>query len=123
MARTATTADVFNAIGDECRRDILVTLSSGEHDVSALVDRLRSAQPQITQPLVSKHLKVLRDVDLVRCRQTGKRRIYRVNAAALRPVHEFTSQFEQMWNERLDRLDDLLRDLQTTIPNESRHES
>ncbi len=112
MARSATTSDVFNAIGDRCRRDILITLGAGEHDVTALVERLRSAQPQISQPLVSKHLKVLREVDLVRCRHTGKRRFYRVNAEALRPVHVFTARFEQMWNERLDRLDDVLLGMQ-----------
>ena len=107
MARSATTTDVFNAIGDECRRDILAVLGKGEASVGELTDRLRLAQPQ-----VSKHLRVLRDVDLVRCRTAGRRRVYHVNAAALRPVHDWTSQFERQWNERLDRLDDLLQELQ-----------
>jgi len=108
MARTATTTDVFNAIGDECRRDILTTLGRGEASVGELTARLRLAQPQ-----VSKHLAVLRDVDLVRCRTAGRQRLYHVNAPALRPVHDWTSQFERQWNERYDQLDDLLHELQT----------
>ena len=108
MARSATTTDVFNAIGDGCRRQILTSLGGGESSVGELIDRLHLPQPQ-----VSKHLKVLRDVGLVRCRTSGRHRLYRVNGAALRPIHEWTSQFEQLWNERFDRLDDLLVDLQS----------
>jgi DNA-binding transcriptional ArsR family regulator len=111
MARSATTTDVFNAIGDGCRRQILTSLGGGESSVGELIDRLRLPQPQ-----VSKHLKVLRDVGLVRCRTSGRQRLYRVNGAALRPIHDWTSQFEQLWNERLDRLDDLLVDLQSEQP-------
>ena len=111
MARSATTTDVFNAIGDGCRRQILTSLGGGESSVSELIDRLRLPQPQ-----VSKHLHVLRQVDLVRCRTAGKRRLYRLNGHALKPVHDWTSQFEQLWNERFDRLDDLLVDLQSEQP-------
>ena len=111
MARSATTTDVFNAIGDGCRRRILSTLGGGEASVGELIDRLRLPQPQ-----VSKHLKVLRDVGLVRCRTSGRHRLYSVNGAALRPIHDWTSQFEQLWNERFDRLDDLLVDLQSEHP-------
>ena len=99
---------MFNAIGDECRRRILSSLGGGEASVSDLIDRL-----QLPQPQVSKHLRVLRDVDLVRCRTAGRRRVYRLNAAGLRPIHDWTSQFERQWNERYDRLDDLLHELQT----------
>ena len=107
MARAATTTDVFNAVAEASRRDILVALTAGESNVGDLVQRLR-----LTQPQVSKHLGVLRTVDLVRCRTVGRQRLYRVNAPALRPVHDWVSRFERLWNERLDRLDDLLVELQ-----------
>ena len=106
MARAATTADVFNAVAEARRRDVLDVLGAGEADVTELGARLRLAQPQ-----VSKHLKVLRDVDLVRCRTVGRRRVYRVNAPALRPLHDWVRRFEQLWNERYDRLDDYLVEL------------
>jgi DNA-binding transcriptional ArsR family regulator len=106
MARAATTADVFNAVAETHRRDILVVLAGGEAAVGDLVERLR-----LTQPQVSKHLGVLRAVDLVRSRPVGRRHLYRVNAPALRPVHDWVSRFEAQWNERLDRLDDLLAEL------------
>jgi DNA-binding transcriptional ArsR family regulator len=107
MARAATTTDVFNAIAEGSRRNILETLSGGEAAVGEIVDRLRLPQPQ-----VSKHLGVLRSVDLVRCRTVGRRRLYRVNGAALKPVHDWAQSFEAHWNAQLDRLDDLLTELQ-----------
>lgn len=107
MARAATTTDVFNAIAESSRRDILLLLTDGESPVGDLVDRL-----DLTQPQVSKHLGVLRTVDLVRCRTVGRQRLYRVNGPALRPVHDWVATFERHWNDRLDRLDDLLVDLQ-----------
>ena len=107
MARAATTTDVFNAIAESGRRDILLLLTDGESAVGDLVDRL-----DLTQPQVSKHLGVLRAVDIVRCRTVGRQRLYRVNGAALRPVHDWVSTFERHWNDRLDRLDDLLVNLQ-----------
>ena len=106
MPRAATTADVFNAVAEERRRDILDVLSAGELAVGDLVDRL-----VLPQPLVSKHLKVLRDVDVVRARNVGRTRRYRVNGLALRPVHDWVGRFEQLWNERYDRLDDYLVEL------------
>jgi DNA-binding transcriptional ArsR family regulator len=106
MARAATTTDAFNAIAEASRRDILLALSDGEAAVGEIVERLRLPQPQI-----SKHLGVLRQVDLVRCRQVGRRRLYRLNGAALRPVHDWVRTFEAHWNSRLDRLDDLLVEL------------
>ena len=105
MSRAATTTDAFNAIAETGRRDILSTLARGEQSVNDLVERLA-----VPQPSVSKHLAVLRAVDLVRCRTVGRQRMYRVNAAALRPVHAWVSEFERLWNDRLDRLDDLLAD-------------
>jgi DNA-binding transcriptional ArsR family regulator len=107
MARAATTSDAFNAIAEASRRDILMTLAEGEVAVGDLVDRLRLSQPQI-----SKHLGVLRTVDLVRCRTNGRRRLYRVNRDALQPVDDWIRTFETRWNDRLDRLDSLLTELQ-----------
>ena len=75
--------------------------------MSELVDHLAMTQPQ-----VSKHLRVLREVDLVLVRQDGRRRWYRLNGPALRPVHDWVSTFARTWNERLDRLDDVLAELQ-----------
>ena len=107
MARTPTTADVFNVVGDEHRREILETIGGRELAVGELVDALGLPQPQ-----VSKHLKVLRDVGLVHCDRVGRRRVYRVHGEALRPIHEWVARFEQLWNDRYDRLDDLLVELQ-----------
>ncbi len=111
MARAATTSDAFNAVAEANRRDILSALAGGEAAVGEIVERLRLPQPQ-----VSRHLGVLRSVDLVRCRTVGRRRLYRVNGAALKPVHDWVKSFEAHWNARLDRLDDLLTELQ---PSES----
>ena len=108
MPRAATTSDVFNAIAEPCRRQILSALGGGETAVTALVDRL-----QLPQPVVSKHLGVLRQGDLVRCRSVGRQRLYRVHAPALQPIHEWVSTFEAMWNDRYDRLDRYLTDLQS----------
>ncbi len=107
MARTPTTADVFNAIGDSQRRTILETLGGAELDVGELVQALAVPQPQ-----VSKHLRVLRDVGLVRCDRVGRRRVYRVHGEALRPIHEWVARFERLLNDRYDRLADLLVELQ-----------
>ena len=106
VARTRTTADVFNAIGDQHRRHILETLGGSEMAVGDLVEALG-----ITQPQVSKHLKVLRDVGLVQCSRSGRHRHYRLNGAALRPIHEWVQNFAVVWNKRYDRLDDLLVEL------------
>jgi DNA-binding transcriptional ArsR family regulator len=108
MARTPTTADAFNAVSDASRRGLLDALGDGEATVGELVDRLGLSQPQ-----VSKHLGVLRTVGLVLVRVDGRRRWYRVNGPALRPVHDWVRTFERTWNTRLDRLDDVLAELQT----------
>jgi DNA-binding transcriptional ArsR family regulator len=107
MARAATTTDAFNAIAEVSRRDILEVLSDAEMAVGEIVQRVRLSQPQ-----VSKHLGVLRSVDLVRCRNVGRRRLYSVNGAGLRPVHDWVATFEALWNDRFDRIDDLLTELQ-----------
>jgi DNA-binding transcriptional ArsR family regulator len=106
MARAATTADPFNAIGAPARRELLDVLSEGEATVGQLVARLGLSQPQ-----VSKHLGVLRAVELVAVSSDGKNRRYRVNGARLKPIHDWVARFEGAWNARLDRLDDLVANL------------
>jgi DNA-binding transcriptional ArsR family regulator len=107
VARSSTTSDVFNAIGDAHRREILDALVAGEKTVGAIVHDLSMSQPQ-----VSKHLRVLSEVGLVRCRAEGRLRLYRLEPARLRPMHEWLAKYEQMWNDRLDRMDDYLKQLQ-----------
>ena len=107
VARTATTADPFNAVAEASRRDLLDAIGAGEATVGELVDRLGLSQPQ-----VSKHLGVLRAVGLVFVRVVGRHHWYRVNGPALKPIHDWVRRFERTWNERLDRLDDLLVELQ-----------
>src|SRR6478672_7974750 len=106
MARAATTSDIFNAIAEPQRRQILVLLRAGERPVTELALELG-----LTQPGASKHLRVLREVGLVRDRKAGKQRLYGLEAGGLRPVHEWTGGFEQFWNESLDRLDEYVRTL------------
>jgi DNA-binding transcriptional ArsR family regulator len=107
MARAATTTDVFNAIAEAHRRDILDALVDGEASVGELVERLELAQPQ-----VSKHLKVLAEVGLVRMRAAGRNRLYRLDAPALAPLQRWLATYEQLINARYDRLDDYLAELQ-----------
>jgi DNA-binding transcriptional ArsR family regulator len=106
MARAATTSDVFNAIAEPQRRGILVQLRGGERPVTALARDLGMTQPQ-----TSKHLRVLREVGLVRVRGAGKQRLYGLDARGLRPIHEWVGGFEQFWNETFDRLDEYVQDL------------
>jgi DNA-binding transcriptional ArsR family regulator len=107
VARSSTTSDVFNAIAEAHRREILDALMAGEKAVGAIVHDLSMSQPQ-----VSKHLRVLSEVGLVRCRVDGRRRLYRLEPARLRPMHEWLAKYEQAWNDRLDRVDDYLKELQ-----------
>jgi DNA-binding transcriptional ArsR family regulator len=107
MARAATTSDVFNAVADVHRREILDVLIAGEKPVGAIVDDLSMSQPQ-----VSKHLRVLSEVGLVSCRAEGRRRLYQLEPERLRPVQDWVARYEQAINDRLDRLDDYLQDLQ-----------
>ena len=107
VARSATTSDVFNAIAEAHRREILDALIAGEKAVGAIVNDLSMSQPQ-----VSKHLRVLSEVGLVRCRAEGRRRLYSLEPAQLQPFHNWLAKYEQAWNERMDRMDDYLKDLQ-----------
>jgi DNA-binding transcriptional ArsR family regulator len=107
VARSSTTLDVFNAIGEARRREILDTLLAGEKAVGAIGDDLALSQPQ-----VSKHLRVLSEVGLVSSRAEGRRRLYRLEPAKLQPFHEWLTKYEQAWSERFDRMDDYLKDLQ-----------
>lgn len=108
MARAATTDDAFNAVAEAGRRALLDALGNGELTVNELVDRVGFTQPQ-----VSKHLGVLRAVGLVLVRAEGRHRRYRVNGPALKPIHDWVRTFESTWNQRLDRLDDLLAELES----------
>jgi DNA-binding transcriptional ArsR family regulator len=107
VAPSPATSDVFNAIAEAHRRQILDALYAGEKSVGTIVTDLSMSQPQ-----VSKHLRVLSEVGLVRCRAEGRRRLYRVEPARLRPLQEWLTKYERAWNERLDRMDDHLKELQ-----------
>jgi DNA-binding transcriptional ArsR family regulator len=107
VARASTTSDVFNAVADIHRREILDALITGEKAVGAIVDDLSMSQPQ-----VSKHLRVLGEVGLVTCRAQGRRRLYRLEPAQLRPLRDWVAKYEQAMNDRLDRMDDYLNELQ-----------
>src|ERR671915_2199725 len=106
MARAATTADAFNAVAEPRRRQILDVLAAGERPVNDLVDLLGIAQPQ-----VSKHLKVLREVGAVEVRGEGRRRLYRLNGPALKPIHDWVKEYERTWSARFGELDAVLGEL------------
>ena len=106
MARAATTADAFNAVAEPRRRQILDVLSGGELPVNDLVTRLGLAQP-----LVSKHLRVLREVGLVERRDVGRQRIYSLDGSALKPIHDWVKSYERSWSQRFDRLEVVLEEL------------
>ena len=99
MPRAATSSDVFNAVAEPQRRAILTFLAVHEHPVGDIVDALELAQPS-----VSKHLRVLRDVGLVRARRDGRQVLYRTNAGAIRPLHEWAGTFERYWRNQLTRI-------------------
>jgi len=99
MARAATTSDAFNAVAEPRRREILEHLALVELPVGDLVMRMG-----LEQPSVSKHLKVLRDVGLVRVRRNGRHMLYRTNGEAIRPLHEWTRTFERLWTHQLLRI-------------------
>jgi DNA-binding transcriptional ArsR family regulator len=109
MARAATTADAFNAVAEPRRRQILDALAGGERPVNDLVAQLRLAQP-----LVSKHLRVLRQVGLVGVRDHGRQRLYRLDGRALKPIHDWVKNYERSWSQRFDRLDVVLEELKKT---------
>jgi len=106
MARAATTTDAFNAVAEPRRRQILDVLTGGELPVNEVVFRLGLSQPQ-----VSKHLRVLREVGAVDVREDGRQRLYRLNGEALKPIHDWIAQYEQTWSDRFERLDAVLEEL------------
>jgi DNA-binding transcriptional ArsR family regulator len=99
VARASTTSDAFNAVAEPWRRAILSYLASEEKPVGDIVEATG-----LEQPSVSKHLRVLRDVGLVDVRRDGRQKLYRTNAQALQPVHEWTRQFEKFWQHQLLRV-------------------
>jgi DNA-binding transcriptional ArsR family regulator len=107
MARAATTTDAFNAVAEPRRRQILDVLSGGELPVNDVVQRLGLSQPQ-----VSKHLRVLREVGAVDVREDGRQRFYRLNGEALRPIHDWVKAYEQTWSDRFDLLDGVLEEIE-----------
>lgn len=107
MARAAANTDAFNAVAEPRRRQLLDLLATGERAVNDLVSQLGLAQP-----VVSKHLRVLREVGLVDVRDDGRRRLYRLNAAPLKPIYDWVRAYERTWTERFDRLDVVLAELQ-----------
>lgn len=113
MARAATTSDVFNAIAEPRRRQILTLLRAGERPVTALAHELG-----IPQPGASKHLRVLREVGLVKDRREGKQRLYRLDAHGLEEVQAWVGGFERFWDQSLDRLDSYVQELQQTRQEE-----
>jgi DNA-binding transcriptional ArsR family regulator len=106
MARAATTTDAFNAMAEPRRRQIVDVLATGERSVNDVVRALGLAQPQ-----VSKHLRVLREVGVVSAREDGRRRLYRLNGHALKPIHDWVKSYEQSWTDRFEQLDDVLEEL------------
>ncbi len=107
MARLATTPDVFSAVAEPQRRQILSLLATGEQSVNAVAHSLHFSQSQ-----TSKHLGVLREVGLVGVRNLGKQRFYKLNSEGLKPLHAWVSVFEHLWEERLDRLEQDLKEVQ-----------
>jgi DNA-binding transcriptional ArsR family regulator len=108
MARAATTADAFNAVAEPRRRQILDVLAGGERPVNDLV-----AELGLAQPLVSKHLRVLREVGLVDRRDVGRQRMYRLDGHPLKPIHDWVKNYERSWSERFERLDVVLDELKS----------
>jgi DNA-binding transcriptional ArsR family regulator len=107
VPRATTTSDTFNAIAEPQRRRILTVLKGRERPVNDLARALR-----ITPSRASKHLRVLREVGLVRVRGVGQHRLYGLDARGLKPIHEWAGGFEQFWSESLDRLNEYVRELQ-----------
>lgn len=107
MARTPTTHDPFNAVAEPKRREVLEALGTAELSVNEIVEKLGW-----TQPMVSKHLAVLKQVGLVKERRIGRQRMYRVNPVRLKPIYDWVSPFERFWSDKFDRLDEVLQEMQ-----------
>jgi DNA-binding transcriptional ArsR family regulator len=108
MARTPTTFDPFNAVAEPKRRQVLEVLGTQELSVNEIVERLGW-----NQPMVSKHLGVLKEVGLVSERRVGRQRLYRLNAERLKPIYDWVAPFERYWSESYDRLDNILENLKS----------
>ena len=106
MARRPTTHDPFNAVAEPRRRQVLEAIGTAEVSVNELVQKLGW-----NQPMVSKHLAVLKQVGLVEERRVGRQRLYRINAERLKPIFDWVSPFERYWSERFDRLDQVLEEI------------
>jgi DNA-binding transcriptional ArsR family regulator len=117
MARVATTADAFNAVAEPRRRQILDLLAGGERPVNELVTLLG-----MSQPMVSKHLRVLREVGLADVRGFGRQRLYRLNGRPLETIHDWVKNYERSWSERFDRLDVVLQGLKENQEEEDPRE-
>ncbi|HEX4106836.1 MAG TPA: metalloregulator ArsR/SmtB family transcription factor [Solirubrobacteraceae bacterium] len=117
MARAATTSDTFNAVAEPRRREILDLLAGGERPVNELVELLG-----LTQPQVSKHLRVLREVGAVQVREEGRQRRYRLDARALKPIHDWVARFQELWEERFAQLDRVLEELKEMEADDDRIE-
>jgi DNA-binding transcriptional ArsR family regulator len=113
MARASTTSDVFNAVAEPQRREILTLLKGSELSVGGVADELG-----LKQPATSKHLRVLREVGLVHVHQAGKQRVYGLDARGLRTIHEWTGGFEEFWNESFDRLDEYVKKMKEETKDE-----
>lgn len=107
MARTPTTHDPFNAVAEPKRREVLAVLGVEELSVNEIVEKLGW-----NQPMVSKHLGVLKQVGLVSERRVGRQRMYKVNPGQLKPIFDWVTPYERLWNDRLDRLDKVLHEIQ-----------
>jgi DNA-binding transcriptional ArsR family regulator len=122
MARAATTSDVFNAVAERSRRDILNYLALRERPVGDIVATL-----SLGQPCVSKHLRVLRNVGLVNVRRDGRQKLYRTNAEAIRPLHNWTSTFERYWQHQLNRVKERaeakMKKVETDLKSRRNHDS
>ena len=116
MARAATTTDAFNAVAEPRRRQILDILANGERPVNELVTLLGLAQP-----LVSKHLRVLREVGLAEVRHAGRERVYRINSQPLEPIHDWVKNYERSWSKSFDHLDVVVQELKEQEMTEQQH--
>jgi DNA-binding transcriptional ArsR family regulator len=116
MARAATTTDAFNAVAEPRRRQILDLLAQGERPVGDLVDELG-----LSQPLVSKHLRVLREVGLVEARDDGRRRVYRLDGRPLKEIHDWVRGYERIWEERFGAMDVVPAELKQMEENNGGH--
>ena len=112
MARRPTTHDPFNAVAEPKRRQLLEALGERELSVNEIVELLGW-----NQPMVSKHLGVLKQVGLVSERRVGRQRLYRVNAERLKPISDWVTPFERFWSESYERLDEVLQELQARNRN------